>query len=322
MSKNYYPLYAGGKLDDQAQTVLEQIEKANGKPLIFQSIKEAREQFLSQSWLGPVAENVNISLREIEGTEGKIPLHVYTPAGEGPFPVLLFFHGGGFVLGSLEEFDPVCSHMAEGAKCVVVSVGYRLAPEWKHPAQVEDAITVLEWMAVNAEKVNGDKTRIAVGGDSAGGNLSAVLTNVAREKGIKLIYQVLVCPWFYADSFERDSYNYFGDGLWLSTKSMRWYKNNYLQNDEQAKSVLVSPGLIEDVTGFPPALVLTAEFDVLHDEGEEYAERLKEAGIPVQYSCYNGMLHDFVILPGKFEKANLAIKEICEALRKAFGIEG
>jgi len=322
MTKNYYPLYAGGRLDEQSQTILEQIEKANGKPLIFQSIKEAREGFLDKAWLGPVADNVKISLTEIEDKGGMIPLHVYTPAGEGPFPVLLFFHGGGFVCGSLEEFDPFCSQLAIGAKCVVVSVGYRLAPEHKHPAAVEDAITALEWIAANADKVNGDKTRVAVGGDSAGGNLSVILTIIAREKGIKLVYQVLICPWLFADSFTRDSYNYFGEGLWLSTKTMRWYKNHYLQNEEQAKSYLVSPGLIEDVKGFPPALVLTAEFDVLHDEGEEYANRLKEAGIQVKYNCYEGMLHDFVILPGKFDRAKLAINEICDSLKEAFRTEG
>ncbi len=318
MTKNYYPLYAEGRLDEQTQTVLEQIEKANGKPLIFQTIKEARDGFLDKFWLGDAAESININLLEIEGGGGKIPLRVYTPLGEGPFSILLFFHGGGFVLGSLEEFDPFCSQIAAGANCVVVSVGYRLAPEHKHPAAVEDAISALEWISANADKVNGDPQRIAVGGDSAGGNLSAVLTIIAREKGIKLICQVLICPWLFSDSFNRDSYNYFGEGLWLSTKNMRWYKNHYLQNDEQAKSYLVSPGLIEDVTGFPPALVLTAEFDVLHDEGEEYANRLKEAGIQVKYFCYEGMLHDFVILPGKFDRAKLAIKEICDSLKEEY----
>lgn len=322
MKKNYYPLYAGGRLDEQSEEVLKLIERANGKPLIFQSMQEARDGFLERSWLGQTAENINISVTEIDGKGGKIPLRVYTPAGEGPFPVLLFYHGGGFALGFLEEFDPFCSQIAEGAKCVVVSVGYRLAPECKHPAAVEDAISALEWIAVNAGKVKGDSKRIAVAGDSAGGNLSAVATFTAREKGIKLIYQVLICPWLFSDSFERDSYTYFGEGLWLSTKSMRWYKNHYLQNEEQAASYLVSPGLIEDVSGLPPALIVAAEFDVLHDEGLEYANRLKGAGIQVKYSCYNGMLHDFVILPGIFDKAKVAIKEICQTLKQVFETKG
>lgn len=318
MTKNYYPLYTDGKLDKQSESILRQIEKANGKPLVMQSVQEARNSFLEKSWLGTSPQSVNIRITEIEGNGGAIPLHIYTPAGDGPFPVLLFYHGGGFVLGTLEEFDPLCSSFADGASCIVVSVGYRLAPEFKHPAAVEDAVSALVWLAANARKINGDPNRIAVAGDSAGGNLAVVASIIAREKRIKLLYQVLVCPWLRLDSFERDSYKYFGEGLWLSEKNIYWYRNHYIQNEEQSRSYMVSPGLLPDLTGLPPTLIIGAEFDVLCDEGKQFAVRLKNDGIPVEYSCYDGMLHDFAILPGKFDKAGEAITKICKSLKKVF----
>lgn len=318
MTKNYYPLYSGGKLDPQSEAILKQIEESNSKPLVLQTIQEARDGFLEKSWLGTVPESVNISTIEIEGKGGKIPLRIYTPEGSGPFPVLLFFHGGGFVLGNLMEFDPLCSSFSEGAACVVVSVGYRLAPEFKHPAAVEDTESALEWIAANASKINGDAKRIAVGGDSAGGNLAAAATIMAREKGIELVYQVLICPWLRLDSFGRDSYKYFGEGLWLSKRNIYWYRNHYIQNEEQSGGYMVSPGLLPGLSGLPPAIIIAAEFDVLCDEGKEYSDRLKEAGIPVEYVRYDGMLHDFIILPVLFDKAGEAIKKVCGSLKETF----
>lgn len=320
MRKNYYPLYTAGKLDKQSESILRQIEESNGKPLIMQTVQEARDSFLEKSWLGTPPKNINISIKEIDGGGRTIPTHIYTPEGNGPFPVLIFYHGGGFVMGSLEEFDPVCSFFSDGASCIVVSVGYRLAPEFKHPAAVEDVASSLEWIASNAQEIKGDPNRIAVAGDSAGGNLAVVASTMAREKRIKLLYQVLICPWLRLDSFERDSYKYFGEGLWLSEKNIRWYRNRYIQNEEQSRSYLVSPGLLPDLTGLPPTLIIGAEFDVLCDEGKQFAVRLKNAGIPVEYWCCEGMLHDFVILPEKFDKADEAIAKTCESLKEAFNI--
>ncbi len=231
----------------------------------------------------------------------------------------MFFHGGGFVLGALDEFHPFCTFLASGASCIVISVGYRLAPEHKHPAAVEDAVTALQWIAANAKDIQGDPARIAVVGDSAGGNLAAVASIIARDRGFPtLAYQVLICPWVDASSFNTASYHYFGDGLWLSTANMIWYRNHYLQNQEQAKTYLVSPLIAEDLSGLPPTLIITAEFDVLRDEGEAYANRLRAAGVPVQCTRYNGMLHDFVTLPGVFPRAKDAIDEICTTLQTAF----
>lgn len=318
MSNKFYPMYTAGRLDPQSETVLEQIEKAKGKPLTEQTIEEARAGFLVKGWLGGIAGNVSMREIEIEGKGGKIPCHVHTPKGSGPFPVLLFFHGGGFVVGALDEFDPLCSQLSAGAECVVVSVGYRLAPEHKHPAQVEDAESALDWIVNNAAEINSDSSRIAVAGDSAGGNLSAVISIVAKEKGIKLVHQILICPWLNLNSFDNASYKNFGNGLWLSTESIHWYINHYLKEKSQSGSNRVSPGLLLDVTGMPPALLITAEFDVLCSEGEEYSRKLINAGVPVKYSMYKGMLHDFVILPGLFDKSVEAVKEICETLKEAF----
>ncbi|UCE18515.1 MAG: alpha/beta hydrolase [Gemmatimonadota bacterium] len=222
-------------------------------------------------------------------------------------------------MGTLDEFDPFCTFLASGASCAVVSVDYRLAPEYKHPAAVEDAVTVVRWIFENAENIQGDPARIAIAGDSAGGNLAAVSSILARDQSFSsLIFQVLICPWLNLSSFATESYHYFGDGLWLSAANMKWYRNHYLQNKGQAMSPSVSPILADDLGGLPPAFVITAEFDVLRDEGEAYAHRLREKGIPVLCTRYEGMLHDFVILPGIFDRAQDAIDEICQALQVAF----
>jgi acetyl esterase len=318
MTTRYYPLYTKGKLHPQAVDVLIASERNQGKPLDEIPLSEIRENFLAKSWLGKFSEDIKITEIEIEAAGRKIPCHAHTPNGIGPFPVLLFFHGGGFVIGEIEEFDRFCSRVASGAGCVVVNAGYRLAPENKYPAALEDARTVMEWIIKNGSEINVDASRIALCGDSAGGNLSAVLSILARDVGIKICGQVLICPWLNLNSFDRNSYKYFGEGYWLSETSIHWFKKHYLQNEGQAGSYLVSPGLMLDVTNLAPALIITAEFDVLADEGAEYASRLKEAGVPVTYSCYKGMLHDFVTLPGLFDDAVKGEKEIVEFLESVF----
>lgn len=314
-----YPLYTEGKLDPKSEAILKQITESNIKPLSALTPQQARECFLEPSWLGTAREGVRIERMTVPSSSGGIPICIYTPAGNRPFPVVVFFHGGGFVLGALDEFHPFCTFLASGASCIVVSVGYRLAPEHKHPVAVEDAMAALRWVAANAKDIQGDLARMAVAGDSAGGNLAAVSAIIARAQGFPtLAYQVLICPWVDAFSFNTASYHYFGAGLWLSTANMIWYRNHYLQNQEQAKTVLVSPLLAEDLSGLPPALIITAEFDVLRDEGEAYANRLRAAEVPVQCTRYNGMLHDFVTLPGVFPRAKDAIDEICTSLHKTF----
>lgn len=318
MMEDLYPLYAEGKLDPQSEAILRQIANAKAKPLSELTPREARACFLEPSWLGTVSKGVALERLTIPRPSGGIPICVYTPAGDGPLPLLVFFHGGGFVQGALEEFHPFCTMLADGACCIVVSVGYRLAPEHKHPAAVDDAVGALRWIAANAGDLHGDAARLAVAGDSAGGNLAAVSALVARDDGFpSLTQQVLICPWVDVSSFDTPSYRWFGDGLWLSTASMAWYRDHYLQHRDSAKTYRASPLLAEDLSRLPPALVITAEFDVLRDEGEAYAQRLRAAGVAVRCTRYDGMLHDFVTLPGIFPRARVAIDEICASLRAA-----
>jgi acetyl esterase len=315
MSQDFYPLYPFGHLDAETKAVLEQISKSNSEPVTSMTPEQARKCFIEKSWTGKPDANVQITDIDIRSNDTNIPIRIYSPEEDGIMPMLLYFHGGGFVLGSIVEFDSFCTYLALGSNCIVVSVGYRLAPEHKHPAAVEDAKSALGWICNNAAKIKGDASRIAVAGDSAGGNLAAVISLLSPKK---IIAQILICPWLDLSSTSTNSYKYFGDGLWLSTESIYWYRNHYLSNEEQAKSYIVSPLLAEKLNGVPPALILTSEFDVLRDEGEAYVIRLKEEGVSVKYKCYEGMLHDFITLPGLFCKAKDAISEICTTLKEVF----
>jgi acetyl esterase len=307
-----YPRYTQGKLDPQAEALLIQSKEGNSTPLASLTPQQARQEFLEKSWLGTPKSTITTKNRTISGS---IPIRVYQPEENRIYPILIFFHGGGFVLGALDEFDPFCKFLADGAQCIVVSVDYRLAPEHKYPAAVDDALAATQWVIANAAELGGDPARVAVAGDSAGANLAAVTS--IRLRGA-LMYQVLICPWLDLSSTDTESYHYFGDGSWLSTASIQWYRSHYLQHQEQAWHYSVSPLLAEDLNGLPPAFVVTAEFDVLRDEGEAYAHRLSKAGVQAHCARYPGMLHDFVILPGLFDRAQNAIDEICQRLSAAF----
>jgi acetyl esterase len=321
MSANYYPQYTQGELAPQAQVFLTRILEAN-RPLIYTltppQARNAMWPGLRNLQTDPEAVAA-VEDRAILGPGGDIPIRVYTPAGRGPFPITVYFHGGGWVMWEIDVTDNLCRSLTNGASCVVVSVGYRLAPEHKHPAAIEDAYRAVEWVATNAEGLNGTTDRIAVAGDSAGGNLAAVVAQMARDQGRPgLVFQLLICPVTNLASLNTDSYCYFGDGLWLPKAMVQWGIDNYLENESQAQSPYVSPLLATDLSNLPPALVLTAEFDVLRDEGEAYARRLQEAGTPASYSQHPGMLHDFLLLTAVFPQANDAIAEAAAALRQAF----
>ena len=319
MSHSFYPAYTAGKLDKDSESILTTILEANVEQLYNQTPQQARENFVVKEWLGEFDKSVQTKNINIEYNEGVLPIRVYTPEGNGPFPILIYFHGGGFVVGSLDEFDSFCSYLASGASCIVVSVDYRLSPENKFPAAIEDAETALDWIGKNALKINGDPNRVAVAGDSAGGNLAAVSSIIASDNSFPSIkYQVLICPWLDLSSTDNESYNLFGEGLWLSTEGIYWYRNQYLNIEEERFLPHVSPLLNNNLKGLPPALIITSEFEVLRHEGETYAERLKTEGIDVKCTRYEGTLHDFVTLPGLFSRANDAIKEICHNLREVF----
>jgi acetyl esterase len=273
----------------------------------------------AQSTLSPGEPEPVASVRDrgLPGPHGEIPVRIYTPEGSTPFPVLVFFHGGGFVLCDLDTHDGTCRSLAKGAGCVVVSVDYRLAPEHPFPAGPEDCYAALRWVAEHAGELGGDPSRIAVGGDSAGGNLTAAATLMARERGgPDLRFQLLVYPVTNCD-FDTDSYRENAEGYFLTTSMMKWFWRQYLPDPSQAELPLASPLRAPDLSGLPPAHVVTAGYDPLRDEGEAYAARLREAGVAVTARRHDGMFHGFFAMTGLLDAAREAMDEACEALRKA-----
>jgi acetyl esterase len=228
----------------------------------------------------------------IAGPGGGLPLRMYTPEGTGHFPLFIYLHGGGWVFGTLDQSDNVCRYFASKVGCIVISVDYRLAPEHKFPAAVEDAYCATQWAAENAKRIKGDPARIAIGGASAGGNLAAVVCLMAKDRsGPSLVFQLLAYPPTNIATLDTASYRDFAMGHGLARSHIKWYRMQYLANEEDCKNSYASPLLADDLSNLPPALVLTGEYDVLRDDGEAYAKRLKEAGVSARYIRYANMGH-------------------------------
>ncbi len=227
----------------------------------------------------------------IPGPAGGIPARVYAPSTQRGLPTLVYFHGGGWVIGSLDTHDDLCRYLARESGCLVVSVDYRLAPEHKFPAAVDDAWAATRWIAANAKALGGNGDRLAVAGDSAGGNLATVMCLLARDGGgPPLRYQLLIYP-AVAHDFSGPSMQAYGEGFLLTTKGMHWFWDHYLSRPEDARDVRASPMLAPSLAGLPPALVAVVEYDVLRDEGEAYAQRLKKEGVATRLVRYDGMIH-------------------------------
>jgi acetyl esterase len=242
----------------------------------------------------PAAPVASIKKMSIPGPAGSIPVRLYTPEGKGPFPVIVFYHGGGWVVGDAKMFDHYSRLLADEARALVFSVDYRLAPEHVFPAALDDAYAAVQWVAENAASINGDPMRIAVAGESAGANLAAVVCILARDQGgPDILFQALLCPVTNAADMNTDSYNEFAEGYFLTREWMEAFRGYYLPVSTDWADPRVSPLLAESLAGLPPALVITAAYDVLRDEGEAYARRLFEAGVPTkQYRC-GGSIHGF-----------------------------
>ena len=306
-------------LDAKAREFLDQLAAAGAPTLTDLPVPDARlaidALFASQNEPEPVARVEN---RRIPGPAGELPVRVYTPEGKGPFPVLVFFHGGGWVLCGLDSHDGPCRALANAVPCLVVSVDYRLAPEHKFPAGADDAYAATRWVAEHAAELGGDAKHIAVGGDSAGGNLAAVVALMARDRGgPRLAHQLLVYPATDA-GLDTASYVENGEGYFLTGEMMRWFWNHYLRSHADVENPYASPLRAPRVGGLPPALVITAEYDPLRDEGEAYAARLREAGVPVRTTRYAGMIHGFFGMGAVFPQARTAINEAAAALGAAF----
>jgi acetyl esterase len=304
-------------LDPQAKQVLEQIAALGLPPNHLVSPAQARINMKSRPRAaGP--EVARVEDRLIPGPGVDIPVRIYTPTGSGPFPTLVWFHGGGWVVGDLETADPTARHLTVGAKCVVISVDYRLAPETKFPGAADDSYAATVWAVQHATRFNGDPGQIAVGGDSAGGNLAAAVALMARDRsGPSLVFQLLVYP-VTAPDFNMPSYRQNAEGYGLTLDAMRWYWDHYLQRPEDASNPYAAPLVAEHLKGLPPALVITAECDPLRDEGEAFAKRLQAAGVPTTYSRYDGMIHGFFGMNAVLDKGKQAVAEACAALQQAF----
>lgn len=304
-------------LDPQAQNVIEQLAALGFPPVHTVSPEQARSNArMRPRAAGP--EVARVESHSIPGPACDIPVRLYTPAGAGPFPILVWFHGGGWVVGDLDMADPTARHLSVGAECIVLSVDYRLAPETKFPGPADDCYAATQWATRHAPQINGDPDRIAVGGDSAGGNLATVVSLMARDRrGPALAFQLLVYPVTQCD-YSTGSYQSYADGYLLSRDSMQWYWDHYLRHPADARNPYAAPLLAQNLGGLPPALVIAAECDPLCDEGAAYARRLQEAGVPTTYSCYDGMIHGFFGMPAVLDKAKRAVAEAAAALREAF----
>jgi acetyl esterase len=303
-------------LDPQVGAVLRYLAQL-GQPALDQvpatearrMYRETRAALRPSAPVLPVVGDLNI-----DGTAGSIPLRLYRPSN-GVLPALIYFHGGGWVLGDLDTHDAVCRQLAAQAGVIVIAVHYRLAPEHPFPAAVEDCYSATSWISANAVSLGVDNTRLAVGGDSAGGGLAAVMTLMARGGGPALKCQLLVYPVTDLRA-ESESYTKYAEGYSLTRNMMRWYIAQYAPTEDAVRDWRASPLLAPSVEGVPPALVITAGLDPLRDEGEAYARRLEEAGVAVDYMCLGGMIHGFLTMGGKVDTANRAVSYLASALRQ------
>lgn len=262
----------------------------------------------------PVYEVRNL---EIPGPAGPLRARLYHPSVARPLPTIVFLHGGGFVLCDLESHDVTCRTLANASGCAVVAVDYRLAPETRFPGPVEDAYAAVQWVAAHGAAHGLDGARLAIAGDSAGGNLAAAAALLARSRGgPKILHQALICPVTDAACDTRSMHE-FATGYMLSRELMQWFWERYLAKPEDAANPLASPLRERDLAGLPPATIVTAEFDPLRDEGEAYADRLRAAGVSVIARMYPGMIHDFPQMPLVTEVAERALADVAQDLRAA-----
>lgn len=309
-------------LNPQARELLDMIAGAGAPELWTLSPDEARAQALAMRQTVEKPPVHDVTDRTIFVGDWELPVRIYSPDATKPMPALVFYHGGGWVLADVEYADVACRLLANAARCVVVSVDYRLAPEHKFPVPLNDSYAALEWVATNAEMLGVDSGRIAVGGDSAGGNLAAAVAIRARdEAGPHIAHQLLVYP-VTDRNFTTPSYSHNAEGYVLSRKAMEWFWDHYLPSPEHADDPLASPLRLGDTSGLPAATIITAEYDPLCDEGEAYGKKLEQGGVPVTVRRYDGQIHGFFHLSHMLDDGKAAIDFAADQLRAAFGTPG
>ncbi len=303
-------------LHPEYEAMLATIAEVGGPKLTELSITDARGMF---RLMQPVVEIPvgKVENTAIDGPGRQIPVRVYTPSteGDGPPPIAVMFHGGGWVIGDLDTADSQSRELCAGAGCIVVSVDYRLAPEHRFPAAVEDSFAATRWASENGTALGGDPARIAVVGDSAGGNLAAVVALMARDAGGPAISaQVLAYPVTDGSRFDTASYRDCAEGYLLTAEAMHWFWDHYADPEVRADP-RASPLLADDLSGLPPALVMTAEYDPLRDEGEAYAKALEAAGNAVECIRFDGFLHGFFAHGPTISATRPAMQKACAMIR-------
>jgi acetyl esterase len=309
-------------VDPQCQFLLDQMAASDTKmteldPPAARAVGDAGLTMVAD--LAPPVDLASVTDTTFPGPAGDVPIRVYRPHGDGPLPGVVFFHGGGFVVGSIATHDPICRLLAAEAGAVVVSVGYRLAPEDPFPAGVEDCIAATGWVADNAASLDIDASRLVVCGDSAGGNLAAVVAQHARAHGPALAFQALMYPAVDADRAHYPSVTENAEGYLLEAETMAWFQQHYVAAGAEVDphDPRISPLRAGSLAGVAPAYVVTAQFDPLRDEGEAYASALEAAGVPVAMVRYDGMIHGFWNFIGLVDAAAAATVAMAAAIREA-----
>ncbi|WP_049902655.1 alpha/beta hydrolase [Halococcus agarilyticus] len=302
----------------QAAAVLDRQRRLGVVPLHERGVRQLRLLNRVTDWFRnrnpPVVGDTTD--RTIPGPAGDLPIRSYRPRGDGPFPTVVFFHGGGFVTGSLASHDLLCRHLTRESGCVVLAVDYRLAPEHPFPAAVEDAYRATEWAAANPGVVGGDG-RLAVAGDSAGGTLAAVAALMAAERdGPAIDHQVLFYPGIGIEDGQASVESHAGKVL--AREDLEWFRDCYFGSELHRRNPYADPVNACDLSGVPSATVITAGFDPLRDGGTAYAERLVGDGVPVRYDNYEDMIHGFVNMPGAIDRATEALSDAAAGLTDAF----
>lgn len=307
-------------LHKQVQALLAEAAASSAPLLHTVPVDVARKLYDKGTELtrGQPPEPLSVDSLSLPGPASDLTAWLYRPSSQSDLPLLVFFHGGGFTIGSLQSHDVVCRTLCVEANCLVLSVDYRMGPEHRYPAAVEDAWAATRWAAANAARLGADPRRIAVGGDSAGGNLAAVVCLLARDANAPpLVQQLLIYPCTDM-SCEFPSHTRFADGYRLTRDLIEWFYQHYFAPDEDILHWRASPLRANDFRGLPPALVMSAGFDPLQDENRAYASKLEAAGVPVHYSHYGDMIHGFITMPGPLDRAREALSECAAVLRVAF----
>ena len=313
----YNGVFAGGSpmpLHPEYEAMLRQAAAANAPRLVDLPVAAGREMFRAMQ---PPAPDVQVG-SVVDADADGVPVRVYRPlVRKSPLPLVMMFHGGGWVLGDLATADSQSREVCNGVGAIVVSVDYRLAPEHRCPAAAEDCYQATVWAARHAAEFGGDASRLAVAGDSAGGNLAAVVAQMARQRGgPNIAFQLLVYP-VTDGRMATTSFRENAEGYLLTAESMRWFWHHYAPSEEERLAPRASPLLAADLSNLPPALVLTAQYDPLRDEGEAYAAALAAAGTPAEKVCYEGLIHGFFGHTRTIAAARPAMEKACGALRGA-----